>query len=565
MKRFLTALLALGSCLLAQAEATLNLDSIYLQLDRAIDSSAVFLQRKTLRLDSMKQQLHLATDDEQRFQRAKTIYEEYVPFDNDSALAYQYLCMDLASRMQQDDRYAETLMALADQLTESGFYNEARMHYEQTLPLIHGDSLQNAYLLGLVRLYGEMGYYSHDPRLREQFFQQSDHLRDSLLHRLDSTSAVWLQQQTMMCTNQQRLDKAMRYSLLWEQLCPPDSRAYATMAYYRSTIYAQQGNWQMQRLWLARSAMVDIRNAIMDQGSLWSLAETFLAEEQHLDRAHRYINFSWQCLSRFSTHMRSWLVAPVLTRINNEYKDQLEKANNHLLWAIILVSLLAVGLLASLFYVQKKRRQLATARNELKGANDELASLNGQLAGKNDQLEEANALLHATNEQLRTAVIHRDDSNRVKDEYLGKFISLCSSYIDKLDNYRIRVNRKLLAKQYADLVRMTSSEQLKEDEVNELFDNFDTVFLHLFPTFIDDFNALLRPEERILPPDHAHLNTDLRIFALIRLGIDESSKIAEFLRYSPNSIYAYRSRIKNKAAGPRDDFERQVKEIGIQE
>ncbi|MBQ3877416.1 MAG: transcriptional regulator [Prevotella sp.] len=337
------------------------------------------------------------------------------------------------------------------------------------------------------------------------------------------------------------------------------------MAYYRSTIYAQQGNWQMQRLWLARSAMVDIRNAIMDQGSLWSLAETFLAEEQHLDRAHRYINFSWQCLSRFSTHMRSWLVAPVLTRINNEYKDQLEKANNHLLWAIILVSLLAVGLLASLFYVQKKRRQLATARNELKGANDELASLNGQLAGKNDELEEANALLHATNEQLRTAVIHRDDSNRVKDEYLGKFISLCSSYIDKLDNYRIRVNRKLLAKQYADLVRMTSSEQLKEDEVNELFDNFDTVFLHLFPTFIDDFNALLRPEERILPPDHAHLNTDLRIFALIRLGIDESSKIAEFLRYSPNSIYAYRSRIKNKAAGPRDDFERQVKEIGIQE
>ena len=163
MKRFLTALLALGSCLLAQAEATLNLDSIYLQLDRAIDSSSVFLQRKTLRLDSLKQQLRLATDDEQRFQRAKTIYEEYVPFDNDSALAYQYLCMDLASRMQQDDRYAETLMALADQLTESGFYNEARMHYEQALPLIHGDSLQNTYLLGLVRLYGEMGYYSHDP------------------------------------------------------------------------------------------------------------------------------------------------------------------------------------------------------------------------------------------------------------------------------------------------------------------------------------------------------------------------------------------------------------------
>ena len=110
---------------------------------------------------------------------------------------------------------------------------------------------------------------------------------------------------------------------------------------------------------------------------------------------------------------------------------------------------------------------------------------------------------------------------------------------------------------------MTGSEQLKEDELKELFDNFDSVFLNLFPTFIDDFNALLKPEERITPPSAGRLNTDLRIFALIRLGIDESSKIADFLRYSPNSIYAYRARIKNKAACERENFERMVKEIGM--
>ncbi len=152
----------------------------------------------------------------------------------------------------------------------------------------------------------------------------------------------------------------------------------------------------------------------------------------------------------------------------------------------------------------------------------------------------------------------------MKDEYIGKFLSLCSGYIDKLDNYRIKVHRKLKANQYNDLLRMTGSEQLKEDELKELFDNFDAVFLHLFPTFVDEFNNLLRPEERITPSGNSRLNTDLRIFALIRLGIDESSKIAEFLHYSPNSIYAYRARIKNKAIGNREDFERQVKEIGIQ-
>jgi len=256
-------------------------------------------------------------------------------------------------------------------------------------------------------------------------------------------------------------------------------------------------------------------------------------------------------------------VAPVLTRINDEYKQRLQTANHRLVWTITLISLLAAGLLLLLSYIQKKRRQLALARNELKAANDELGLLNTQLAGKNSEMQDANEKLSQTNEQLQLAVIRMNDSNRVKDEYLGKFLSICSEYIDKLDNYRIKVNRKLKANQYSDLLRMTGSEQLKEDEVKELFANFDAVFLHLFPTFVDDFNVLLRPEERIVPPSKAELNTDLRIFALIRLGIDESSKIAEFLRYSPNSIYAYRARIKNKAAGNRNDFERQVKEIGI--
>lgn len=204
------------------------------------------------------------------------------------------------------------------------------------------------------------------------------------------------------------------------------------------------------------------------------------------------------------------------------------------------------------------------AQHELKNVNGELEQLNNQLKDANSELSQKNFLLSETNDKLTSAMSQLNDSNRVKDEYIGKFLSICSEYIDKLNNYRIKVNRKLKAGQHADLLRMTSSEQLKDDELKELFQNFDTVFLHLFPTFIDDFNALLQPSERInIDRDKKQLNTDLRIFALIRLGIDESSKIAEFLRYSPNSIYAYRARIKNKAAGNRDDFERLVKEIGI--
>jgi hypothetical protein len=322
------------------------------------------------------------------------------------------------------------------------------------------------------------------------------------------------------------------------------------MSFFRSEIFRKMGDVEQQQYWLIQSAITDIRLSIMDQGALWSLANSIMEEEGNLDRAYKYMDFSWNCISQFSTHMRSWLVSPILTRINDQYKSNLNQANTNLRWTIAAISLLVIGLLILLFYVQKKRRQLAVARNELKAANDELALLNAQLSDRNNELSEVN--------------VHLNDSNRVKDVYIGKFLSICSEYIDKLDNYRIKINRKLKAGQQTDLMRMTSSDQLKEDELKELFDNFDDVFLRLFPTFIRDFNALLRPGEQIQPTGDNRLNTDLRIFALIRLGIDESSRIAEFLRYSPNSIYTYRNRVKNKAAGNRDEFEQQVKEIGLE-
>ena len=151
----------------------------------------------------------------------------------------------------------------------------------------------------------------------------------------------------------------------------------------------------------------------------------------------------------------------------------------------------------------------------------------------------------------------------MKDEYIGRFLSLCAQYVDKLDNYRKMVNKKMKNKELEELYRITKSTELKEEEIEELNQNFDSVFLHLFPNFIDDFNTLLMPEVQIHPKEENRLTTDLRIFALIRLGIEDSSKIAEFLHYSVNTVYNYRARIKNGAIGNREAFERQVKELGM--
>ena len=533
-----------------------DLDALYRTLDAAIDSADIFLQRKLDRIDSLKLRYQAAQTDMDKFTAATKVYEEYVPFENDSAIAYQYVCIDLAEAMGRQDLKAEATAELAYQLAISGFYSEAKIHYDEIPEQYLKGSLLNTSLSGINYLYGELGFYSHDPRLSQLFLQRADSIRGGLLAQMDTTSLSWITLRTMMLNNQNKVQEALPYSDRWLQMCQPDTRGYAIMAFYRSEIYRKLGDVEMQRYWLVQAALVDIRNAIMDQGALWSLANLLILEDDDLERAYRYIGFSWKCLTRFSTHMRSWLVAPVVDRINAKYKERLQTANERLRWTLMLISLLLVGLLMLLAYVMRKRRQLTGARNELKLANEELKGANTLLSETNEQLSDAN-------EQLRQAIIHLNDSNRVKDEYIGKFLSICSEYIDKLDNYRIKVNRKLKANQYQDLMRMTGSEQLKEDELKELFDNFDAVFMHLFPTFIDEFNALLRPEERIVPSGKSLLNTDLRIFALIRLGIDESSRIAEFLHYSPNSIYAYRARIKNKAAGNRDEFENQVKEIGL--
>ena len=537
---------------------TINLDELYHALDAAIDSADIFLQRKMVKIDSLKQTYRTAVSDMDKFNAATRVYVEYVPFENDSAIAYQYVCIDLAEKMGRQDLKAEVTAGLAYQLANSGFYNEARIHFSEIPKKYLTGHLLVTYFSGINHLYGEMGFYSHDPRLSRQFHQKADSVRNSLLAQLDTTSISWLALRTMALNNQGKPEEALRYSDEWLKQCQPGVRSYAIMSFFRSEIYKKMGNTEMQRYWLIQAALVDVRNGIMDQGALWSLANSLILEDDDLERSHRYIDFSWKCLTRFSTHMRSWLVAPVVDRINAEYKERLQTANEQLLWTLTLISLLLVGLLMLLAYVMRKRRQLARARNELKSANKELKDANTLLSQTNEQLSDAN-------KQLRQAIIHLNDSNRVKEEYIGKFLSICSEYIDKLDNYRIKVNRKLKANQYQDLIRLTGSEQLKEDEQKELLDNFDAVFIHLFPTFIDEFNALLRPEEHIMPSGKSLLNTDLRIFALIRLGIDESSKIAEFLHYSPNSIYAYRARIKNKAAGNREDFERLVKEIGIYE
>ena len=187
------------------------------------------------------------------------------------------------------------------------------------------------------------------------------------------------------------------------------------------------------------------------------------------------------------------------------------------------------------------------ARNSLQEANVRLNCLN-------EGLKQMNICLQTTNLDL-------SESNQIKEEYIARFVKLCSTYIDKLDAYRRMVNKKITAGEIKELQKITRSQEALDKELGELYANFDSAFLHIFPDFVSKFNILLAEDEQIILKRDELLNTELRIFALIRLGIVDSSQIAEFLRYSVNTIYNYRSKVKNKARGSRDDFEEEVKRI----
>lgn len=333
------------------------------------------------------------------------------------------------------------------------------------------------------------------------------------------------------------------------------SHPYALVTLYRFLEYKAQGDTIQMMKWLKESVLADIRNGVMDQGSMWELANQLMLMGD-IDHAYRYISFTSDCAGRYGSRQRRWQITPLLTAIANDYKAKSERTTTQL-WVLLGgTSVLALLLLIAYFFVRRRNLQLAMARNALHLTNDQLATLN-------QELQDANNQLSSTNEQFAVLNAKLKEANVVKDEYIGRFLSLCAQYVDKLDNYRKMVNKKMKNKELEELYRITKSTELKEEEIEELNQNFDSVFLHLFPNFIDDFNTLLMPEVQIHPKEENRLTTDLRIFALIRLGIEDSSKIAEFLHYSVNTVYNYRARIKNGAIGNREAFERQVKELGM--
>ncbi len=551
MKRLLTIILLLLPIVLCAQQV--DIESRYKQIDEAIAESPRYVAQREAKITAARN-AYEQTNGQQKYEESYRLYELYRPFVSDSAIYFLRQCITLAEELGDHNSSVRCRSLLAIRCSNTGLYDEA-LNILDSINLGSGlDKLVlGTYYEAYNNVYGELSYYTRLDDMRQLYQRKEQHYKQLMFEYLPATSESCFLRREQAAQAEGKLKEAMAINDEWMKTVEPGSHPYALVALYRYIEYKLQGDTTQMMYWLTESVLADIRNAAMDQGSMWELANELMLSDD-VDRASRYISYTSDCANRYGSRQRNWQIAPLLTHIANEYKSQSERTTSQLWGTLIVISILALLLLGALFFVHRRNTQLHAARNDLKTSNDELASANRLLATQKDELSQLNSQLSTLNSQL-------SESNRVKEEYIGRFMSLCAQYINKLDNYRKMVNKKMKNKELDELFQISKSTELKEKELEELYENFDTVFLHLFPNFIDDFNALLQPEMQIHPKEENRLTTDIRIFALIRLGFEDSSKIAEFLHYSVNTIYNYRARIKNGALGNREQFENRVKTL----
>jgi cell division protein FtsB len=315
---------------------------------------------------------------------------------------------------------------------------------------------------------------------------------------------------------------------------------YALVTFYRALAYRDAGNIEQEKYYLALSAISDIESANKDHASLFMLA-AILFDQGDIERSSNYIRFSWNETVFYNARLRSLQSASILSLIDKTYQAKIENQKSKLQINLILISVLVIIMVFIAFNLNRQIKRSSALQKNLQKANI--------------QLEKINDELNQLNEQLKSANMDLSEANKIKEEYIGRFIKLCSTYIDKLDNYRRMINKKISSGQTAEVLKITRSQDILEKEFEELYANFDRAFLQIFPDFISKVNDLLHEEDKIVLKRGELFTTELRILALIRLGIHDSQQIADFLRYSVNTIYNYRAKIKNRASVVRNDFE----------
>lgn len=539
-----TVCCALLACsgIVANAGTDLDLDGVLREVHKKIADKEQFKAIKQKRIDTIKEQIiRQEKDGRDAIDEYNALIGEYFSYSSDSTEYYLRKILPLCLARGDKEGYIRNLLLIAWNNAQNGKWIETQeiIRSIKREDLVSNDLLERYYNT-LWSFYNN--YCSLNPQ-SPRFNEMRVAYRDSMMMYCDRNSETY----TYACY-EKRLEEKKYHEAealihpLFEEKSPNRGRA----AYCLACIYKEEGRLQEAIYHLAYASAIDLKNGVMDNKDIYELG-LLLYNEGDIDLAYECINSSLEDALVYNSNARINRISNDLPVIKDSYMGKIKKEKSRaslLAWLSTVTAILLACLTAFTLY---QLRIIRRSRRLLKRTNEKLLQLNEEIQRKNSELDCIN--------------VNLTESNAIKDKYIVEFLVNCSEYIDKLNAYRFSLLKIANAGKYTELTSTLRSSSYTDAEIHTLMKNFDTVFLSLVPEFVPGVNQLLKAEARF-DEGQFGLNTELRILALIRIGITDSVLISRFLRYSVSTIYNYRVKMRNNSLGERDEFERKVTQIG---
>ena len=535
-KKTVSVVIMIFSCAILSSA---NNAALLQKLDSVIEASETIVAEKNKKIATLKQMAAKENNTALLLEIYHELSEEYYVFKFDSAKVYVEKGLALAKKVQNSRYIVTNTIMKAKLLSIGGLYSEAI----NTLNTIEQDSLgeQNMtfdYNIAYSTIYSYWADYCNDDTYSPIYRERSNAYLKTAIANIDKNNAAYdyyMGEYYVYIDKDD--DKALKHYFRTLEKNGMTSRVYAMASFAIANNYSAHENMEKYEEYLIKASICDILCCTKENLAIQDLAmHLFKQDNENIERARVYINTAMDDAKSYNNRLRILEISQKLPIIVSTYHKRLTTQNSTLMYAVWGISLLVVTMLVLLYFFVRQNKLLSKRRHELHVSNN--------------MLTETNERLNRANEQLL-------DTNRKREGLAKLYIDLCAKYIDKMAKFQVMVQRKIKANQINELMSYMSSSRLNYEDADTFMKRFDEAFLNLYPSFVTEFNALLKEDEQVITKNPHSLTTELRIFALIRLGVKESSEIAALLYYTPRTIYNYRSAFKNKALD-RESFEERV-------
>jgi len=538
MKYLWFTLLLLAQATMATAQEK---ETLYKTLDSLIANYDHQTAEKELRIKTIKDGASgISLTPEQRLELNIRLYDEYIAYKYDSAFHYIQQNVALLRGTENQDRFTASAVRMAHILSVTGLFNVAWELMEEINP----ETLDVQQRVDYYTQQSELNLYRSEMAQYTPFFSEfiskAQYYRQLIIQIAPKGSFDYIFNQATYISEMGDDDKAIQ---MLEDYLPHIKRGTRTYGIITSTLayfYQRQQNQDKQEHYLLLSAISDEIGAIRENNSLRSLSELLMARGES-DNAYRYLFQSFREAQFYGSRLRLMQmgrIAPQVMQLYDEERSQTQRLTTTILIIISLVSLL---LIVGIFYTLKLIRKNRSANQQILEMNKTLALQNEAISNINNQMKEA---------------------NRIKEEYIGRFLELSSVLIERGEKRLKLFNRLARERKLEELYVELKATEPVTNSIRDFHQHFDVAFLNIYPDFIANINQLLTPENQFEKESEGvkKLTTELRILALLRLGINDNQKIADILRSSLTTIYTYRSKLKAKAIN-KETFEDDVRKI----